>query len=212
MSILGGENGFLESQYDILLFAFADEPVDLDIGLPGFSEGLRLQCDRNKYPYLPPGNNEGEWEYLTVYGFSGDVARLKEAVTQYEKRDNSVLWLYEAIAPLAQNAWQEEDREEHIFMALANAVAGREEDYSDWYNRRHIPDILSVSVYRSARRFRILAASGAGSPWMFLTFYRFVGPAGEMPGILHEAITQGDWEFSDAFDTSNAASWMYNAF
>jgi hypothetical protein len=222
MSILGGPDGFLESKYDILLFAYTNEEIATDeqylrwwagfsdIEIPGLSAGIRLRCDRTRYPFLPPGNSDGEWDYLTVFGFSGDTKHMAEAVSKHEKKDDSALWLYEAISPLMHKVWKEDDREEHVFMALANAVPGREDDFHDWYNRRHVPDILTVSVYRSARRFEVIAGSGADARWKFLSFYRYVGAAGEMPRLLHEAIVENDFEFSDAFDIG-AASWMYSA-
>jgi hypothetical protein len=222
MSILGGTEGFLESAFDVLLFAYTDEEIAEDghyrewrekfpdLEIPGLSEGIRLKCDRNRYPFLPPGNSEGKWDYLTIFGVGGDKQRMAEAVSLRREEGDSAFWLYEAIGPLRSKAWREEDREEHVFMALANAVPGREEEFHEWYDHRHIPDILSVDVYRSARRFKIIAASGAGAPWSFLSLYRYVGPAGEMPKRLHEAIITNKFEFSDAF-ALDAASWIYSA-
>lgn len=43
----------------------------------------------------------------------------------------------------------------HIVMALTNPVEGREADYNDWFERIHIPEILTVPGFLSAQRFEV---------------------------------------------------------
>lgn len=51
----------------------------------------------------------------------------------------------------------------HYYVALSDPVDGREEEYNDWYQNRHIPDILDVPGFVSARRFGAVDA-GDGAP------------------------------------------------
>jgi hypothetical protein len=42
-------------------------------------------------------------------------------------------------------------------LVLTNAVAGREQEFNDWYTSRHLQDILRVKGVVSAQRFRFRA-------------------------------------------------------
>jgi hypothetical protein len=217
MSLLGGERGFIESKNDYLLLAYTNTEIATEdqyqawwkefsdiSSIQGLSDGIRVVSEKDQRP-----GQKTKWKYLVTYGFSGDANALKTAVTGHKMKDDSALWLYEGIGPLTQKVWKETDTEEHIFMALTNVKPGREEDFHEWYNRHHIPDIVSVSVYRSGRRFEIAATSGAEAPWRFLAFYRFVGPALEMHSILRDEVTQYQFAHTDAYEENDNA-WIYS--
>lgn len=40
-----------------------------------------------------------------------------------------------------------------IFFVLTEPEPGREDEYNDWYNNRHIPDVLTVPGFVAAQRF-----------------------------------------------------------
>jgi len=207
MSILGGSDGFVESKYDFLLLAYTNnENGFIDIAkIPGLSERLYLVSDKDQRPC-----HQTKWKYLVVYGFSGDPEKMKEALAAFDSEDDTALWFYEAIGPMTHKTWRLDDKEEHIFMALTNVKPGRETDFTEWYNRHHIPDVVSISVYRSGRRFRIVSACGADCPWQYLAFYRFVGPALSMHDILEKEVEQSDFQHSDAYVEDDAA-WVYSS-
>jgi hypothetical protein len=96
----------------------------------------------------------------------------------------------------------------HVFMALTNVKSGREEDFHDWYDTEHVPDVVAVSCYRSGRRFQLFGAVGATAPWEFLSLYRFVGPAAEMHEILEEHGDAGNATLTDALVDDDGA-WVY---
>jgi hypothetical protein len=48
-----------------------------------------------------------------------------------------------------------------LFFAFSNAVEGREDEYNDWYNNTHIPEILTISRFKSAQRFKASVAHRA---------------------------------------------------
>jgi hypothetical protein len=43
----------------------------------------------------------------------------------------------------------------YVFLVLTNATEGRDDDYNEWYNNRHLPDVLAVDGFVAARRFRV---------------------------------------------------------
>lgn len=43
----------------------------------------------------------------------------------------------------------------YIFVVLTNAVEGQEDEYNNWYNNHHIPDVLACDGFVAAQRFRL---------------------------------------------------------
>ncbi|HLZ67924.1 MAG TPA: hypothetical protein VKQ29_16995 [Aliidongia sp.] len=43
----------------------------------------------------------------------------------------------------------------HHFMVLSDPVAGQDAAYNDWYDNRHLADVLKVDGFVSAQRFRL---------------------------------------------------------
>lgn len=43
----------------------------------------------------------------------------------------------------------------YIFLVLTNAKDGQEDEYNDWYNNRHLPDVLACDGFVAAQRFRL---------------------------------------------------------
>lgn len=88
-------------------------------------------------------------------------------------------------------------------VALTNAVAGREDEFDQWYDRQHIPDVLSIPGVLSAERFVVV---GEG-PHRYMTIYEIEtddleavkAELGSRPGTDRMPIT-------DAFDGSSASA------
>ena len=64
-----------------------------------------------------------------------------------------------------------------ILLVQTEAVVGRDDEFNEWYEQIHIPEILSDSGFRSARRFRIVSQDRSGAPagdgdwWTYLALY-----------------------------------------
>ena len=43
----------------------------------------------------------------------------------------------------------------YTFVVFTNPVAGKEDEFNDWYNRHHIPDVLNVPGIVSGHRFKL---------------------------------------------------------
>lgn len=60
----------------------------------------------------------------------------------------------------------------HVLMAFNCAKAGEEEEFARWYDEVHIPEILAVPGFVSARRFRIVNTNvQGGSGWSNVSLY-----------------------------------------
>lgn len=59
------------------------------------------------------------------------------------------------------------------FIVLANAVAGQETEFNDFYSDTHVPDVLDVPGIKTAQRFVISSGQFAPtpSPYKYLAIY-----------------------------------------
>jgi hypothetical protein len=60
------------------------------------------------------------------------------------------------------------------FLVFTRPVQGREQEYNDWYQKVHLPDLLTVPGYTSAQRFRLSRMHTALSgevPFPYLAIY-----------------------------------------
>lgn len=65
----------------------------------------------------------------------------------------------------------------HKMVVLAKAAAGRAEELAQWYDERHIPDLLAVPGFASAERHRVAPVKQPdGMPqWDFMLIYEITG-------------------------------------
>jgi hypothetical protein len=80
---------------------------------------------------------------------------------------------------------------EFLMLALSNSIEGRADEYNDWYNNHHIPDLLSVPGMVSVQRWQV-----SGNP--------FLGPELEF-GYLCVCEFEGD-SVSATFDAISTAA------
>ncbi|MFY9327543.1 MAG: DUF4286 family protein [Georgfuchsia sp.] len=88
-------------------------------------------------------------------------------------------------------------------IVLSNPVAGREDEYNDWYTNRHLADVLKVPGFKSARRFK-LAQDDPAAKWKYLAIYDFESdePAKTL-AALNAAASSPEMVLSEAMDMSN---------
>lgn len=62
----------------------------------------------------------------------------------------------------------------HRTLVFSNAVSGCETAFNDWYDTRHIPEVLALPGYVAARRYRCSAhqrSTAIPCPWEYLAIY-----------------------------------------
>lgn len=60
------------------------------------------------------------------------------------------------------------------FLVLTSAVPGRVEEFDDWYDNRHLAEVVAVPGVVSARRYKVLGSMPNGLPdvgWTSFAIY-----------------------------------------
>jgi hypothetical protein len=93
-----------------------------------------------------------------------------------------------------------------VFIVQNAPVDGREDDYNNWYNDVHLPEILQIAGFTSARRFRKL--QGEGMP--YLAMYEVEADDLEAAqASIGKAAANGELRMSDALDRASSKMALY---
>jgi hypothetical protein len=86
-------------------------------------------------------------------------------------------------------------------LVFSNPVAGREDEFNDWYDNVHLKDLLAIPGVTSAERFSF-APLGAGdtSEYAYLAVYQIDGDLGEVLAELGARSADGRNTMSDSLD------------
>ena len=97
---------------------------------------------------------------------------------------------------------------DYCFVVSTKPLAGQEENYHRWYDTQHIPDVLAVPGFTSARRF---AAEVEGET-RYLALYRI--KTDDPHAVLAELDARSGTErmpFSPALDLNGISAVLYEA-
>ena len=82
----------------------------------------------------------------------------------------------------------------HTFVVFTNPTKGQEDEYNDWYDNTHVPEITAVPGFLSARRYKVHGEIGAPA---YLAIYEIdadelTAPAAELrarraAGLTHDS-------------------------
>lgn len=96
---------------------------------------------------------------------------------------------------------------ESIFLVQSDPVPGRADEYLDWYQNRHLHDVLQVRGFTAAQLFRIAPAQrpGAAEPsYKHVAIYEMEGSVAAAMTALDRAIERG-MPISDAMHPGRTA-------
>lgn len=101
----------------------------------------------------------------------------------------------------------------YTMLVSTNPVAGRDEEYNDWYDNRHLPDVLKLDGFVAAQRFRLAPADPPQeAPHRYLAVYEVDADSVEAAGkILTEGFASGALPLSDALDVSSIGMVYFEA-
>ncbi|MFI5623383.1 hypothetical protein ACIA03_07950 [Nocardioides sp. NPDC051685] len=90
-----------------------------------------------------------------------------------------------------------------LFVIKTNAVAGREDEFNDWYDRQHLPDVLDVPGFVAARRYRRSTAQFPGGKdetqeFEYLALYEIEGDPDVALKNLMKAVRDDGMDISPA--------------
>lgn len=87
------------------------------------------------------------------------------------------------------------------FIVLSNPVDGQEQVYNDWYDNRHLQDVLTVPGFISAQRFAFVCKINDVPHWRYCALYTIdsADPA-EVVAHLTQLVADGSIFVSEAID------------
>lgn len=103
-------------------------------------------------------------------------------------------------------------------IVYTNPVPGQEGAFNDWYDNKHVPQILALPMVVSAQRFRLtptgVDGSAAGSetntsaplPHSYLAIYEVTGDPVTAVEVITAGCADGSIELHEAFDVAGALS------
>jgi len=152
------------------------------------------EIPERSYRLLPipyPAPSPHHWSYLTLYSHSAKsqgavgegivgVPGLK-SLDKLIDRDTALLLSASPLGPRRSppNA-ASVDRAE-LFVVMTNAKAGEDDAFNDWYDNRHLVDVMAAPGFVGVRRFRLeCETAGYRSPWSYLALYEIARGAAEV--------------------------------
>jgi hypothetical protein len=101
----------------------------------------------------------------------------------------------------------------YLLVGFGNCVAGREDEYHDWYNNRHMDDVLAIPGFVSGQRFAVQDTNVAGeshSPWQYLALFEI--ETDDLRGALDTLVARSGTALmpsSDTVDLKSVATFIY---
>lgn len=98
-------------------------------------------------------------------------------------------------------------------LVLTNAVEGRDDEFNQWYDHRHIPDALDVPGYLAAQRFRLADIQMPGAPerrWRYLAMFDM--ETDDLSATMSESMSRAGTERmpqSDAAEHTSSAVFAF---
>jgi hypothetical protein len=79
-----------------------------------------------------------------------------------------------------------------VFAVHTNAVEGREDEFNDWYDNQHIPDVLAVPGFIRARRYNFTDNLATPlSKFKYFAIYEIEGDPVAALAALDKALADG---------------------
>lgn len=101
----------------------------------------------------------------------------------------------------------------YTFLALTNPVPGKEDQFNEWYDSHHVPDVINVPGFISGQRFRLADSQFGGESskaFKYLALYEI--ETDDIAATIKELRARGgtaDIVPSDAIDMKNVATYMF---
>ena len=102
----------------------------------------------------------------------------------------------------------------YCFVVLTNASGGRDDEFNQWYNNQHIPDVLKIPGFVAAQRFKLAGAQmegGTTSPWRYLALYEL--ETDDLAGALKELTARVGTPamvMSDSLDMKGIGAYVFS--
>ena len=95
-------------------------------------------------------------------------------------------------------------------IALTNPIEGKEAEYHEWYNTKHIPEVCAFPSVTGAQRYQMAAPLRGDDGWQFMASYDIeTDDIGAVLGAIGQASAAGKMTQSDASDLANTYAVVY---
>ncbi len=94
------------------------------------------------------------------------------------------------------------DMAHYQFLVVSNPVAGREDEFNEWYDRQHLHDVLRVPGFVGARRFKVSGESRLPGNYVAIYELECADPGAVLASLNARAGTS-DMPISPALDVAN---------
>lgn len=99
----------------------------------------------------------------------------------------------------------------YIYVVFADAAAGREDEFNDWYTKTHMPDMIRADGFLHGQRFGLIGDQ-AGMPGKYLAIYEMDTDDPERTlAELRKIRGTSAMMMSDSFDSDKAVRGIYQA-
>ena len=98
----------------------------------------------------------------------------------------------------------------YALVVTSNAVAGRDDEYNEWYDSTHLADVLAIPGVISGKRLEALPTSPNAPPARYLAYYEL--ELDEPTTVLAEIgkrVGAGEMSISDALERGTSEMWLY---
>ncbi len=99
----------------------------------------------------------------------------------------------------------------YTLLVLANAKAGQDDEFNDWYTNRHLDDVLNVDGFVAAQRFQIVDdAHPTAPPHRYMALYEVeADDLALAQKSLAAAAESGEMFVSPSLDSDAVAAWYF---
>ncbi len=99
------------------------------------------------------------------------------------------------------------------FVVLSRPTEGREDEYNEWYQNTHLPELTSIPGIQSAQRFRMEVALVEGAAWPYMSIYEL--ETDDVNAVLAQLTGMAENQLltmTDAIDLSDVYAVVYGEF
>lgn len=92
-------------------------------------------------------------------------------------------------------------------LVFSNPFTGRDDEYNDWYDNRHVHDVVAVEGVRWARRYDLVEEPMTNTTsHRYLAIYEFDGDLTRIAAEFAARRADGRMPVTDSFDRSTTVS------
>ncbi len=104
-----------------------------------------------------------------------------------------------------------------IQIVFSNPAPGKEDEFNDWYDNVHVPELLAIPGFVSAQRYDLLEAGiyrvpgGFAPEHRYLCIYEMKGDVDAIMGKVRQSVAAGEVHMADCLDLASSRLSFWSA-